>query len=83
MAEPQTPAPAAAARPAAVPPKPVELAPEGMDCPHCGQRLRLYARHARSVEYCCPGLKEEPPVLADKYAEWRDLLLRTRVSRPL
>lgn len=77
---PAAPAPAAPAAPAA---KVVELAPEGMDCPHCGQRLRVYAKFASSVEYCCPSLKEEPPVLADKYAEWRDLLLKTRVSLPL
>lgn len=73
----------AAPKPAAPPAKPVELAPEGEDCPHCGKRMRLYARYAKSVEYCCPDLKEDPPVLADKYAEWRDLLLKSRVSRPL
>lgn len=61
--------------------KPMELAPEGMDCPHCGQRMRVFAKYPRSVEYCCPGLKEESPVLADKYAEWRDLLLKSRVSQ--
>jgi len=80
------PAPAAAPaspKPAAPPVKPVELAPEGLDCPHCGQRLRVYARYASSIEYCCASLKEDPPVLADKYAEWRDLFLKSRMSRPL
>ncbi|HTB21935.1 MAG TPA: hypothetical protein VK914_04450 [bacterium] len=79
-------APAAAApapKPAAPPAKPVDLAPEGVDCPHCGQRMRVFARYSRSVEYCCPSLKEESPVLADKYAEWRDLYLKSRVTRPL
>jgi hypothetical protein len=71
------PAPASVQEPA------VELAPEGFDCPHCGQRLRLYARYARTVEYCCPSLKTDPPVMADKYAQWRDLLLQTRRSAPL
>ncbi len=85
----EAPAPVASppAAPSAAPPpapKPAaELAPEGMDCPHCGKRLRVYARYAHSVEYCCPDLKDDPPVLADKYAEWRDLLLKSRVSRAL
>lgn len=74
---PAAPRPAAAAAPA----KPMELAPEGTDCPHCGQRMRVYARYAKSVEYCCPTLKEDPPVLADKYADWRDLLLKSRVTQ--
>jgi hypothetical protein len=81
------PAPAAApAAPAAVavaPAKPVELAPEGTNCPHCGERMRVYGKYAKSIEYCCPTLKDEPPVLADKYAEWRDLLLKSRVSKAL
>ncbi len=74
---------ATAPKPAAPPAKPVELAPEGLDCPHCGQRLRVYARYAKNIEYCCPSLKEDPPVLADKYADWRDLLLKSRVSKAL
>lgn len=74
---------APAPKPAAPPAKPVELAPEGMDCVHCGQRLRLYAKYAHSVEYCCPSLKEDSPVLADKYAEWRDLYLKSRVTKAL
>ena len=69
--------------PAAAPPKPVDLAPEGVNCPHCGERMRVYGKYAKSIEYCCPSLKEDPPVLADKYAEWRDLLLKTLVSKPL
>jgi hypothetical protein len=81
-AAPVAPRPAAAAT-AVAPAKPVELAPEGMDCPHCGQRLRVYARYAHSVEYCCASLKEDPPVLADKYADWRDLYLKTRVTKAL
>lgn len=72
--------PAAAAAPTAPALKPVELAPEGLDCPHCGARLKLWARYEHSVEYACPSLKEEPPVLADKYADWRDLLLASRIS---
>ena len=72
--------PAAAAVPTATAPKPVELAPEGLDCPHCGARLKLWARYERSVEYACPNLKDEPPVLADKYNEWRDLYLKSRAS---
>ena len=89
MPEAQTPAPApspaagAVPAPAAAPAKPLELAPEGMNCGHCGQRLRVFAKYARSEEYCCPSLKEDPPVLADKYAEWRDLYLKTRVTRTL
>jgi hypothetical protein len=78
----ETPAAAPAAPAAATAPKPVELAPEGLNCPHCGARLKLWARYEHSVEYACPSLKEEPPVLADKYADWRDLLLKSRVSRP-
>jgi hypothetical protein len=85
---PAAPAPAApvaapAPKPAAPPAQPLDLAPEGTDCPHCGQRARVFARYARSVEYCCPTLKEESPVLADKYAEWRDLYLKSRLTRPL
>jgi len=76
----ETPVPAPAAAPAA---KPVELAPEGVDCPHCGARMRVYARYAQSVEYVCPALKEDPPVLADKYVEWRNLYLKTRLNRPV
>lgn len=76
-------APKPAAAPAAPPAKPVDLAPEGNNCPHCGERMRVYAKYAKSVEYCCPTLKEDPPVLADKYDEWRDLLLTSRVSVPL
>ena len=74
---------ATAPKPAAPPAKPVELAPEGTDCPHCGQRMRVFAHYSRSVEYCCPSLKEESPVLADKYAEWRDLYLKSRVTRTI
>jgi hypothetical protein len=78
------PAPAAPAAAATVAPaKPVELAPEGVNCPHCGERMRVYGKYAKSIEYCCPTLKDEPPVLADKYAEWRDLLLQSRVSKAL
>lgn len=77
------PAVATAPKPAIAPAKPVELAPEGTDCPHCGQRMRVFAKYARSVEYCCPALKEESPVLADKYAEWRDLYLKSRVTRAI
>jgi hypothetical protein len=79
-------APATAAAPAAapaVPAKPVELAPEGINCPHCGERARVWARYAKSIEYACPTLKEDAPVLADKYVEWRDLLLKSRISKPL
>jgi hypothetical protein len=63
--------------------KPVELAPEGVLCPHCGARMRVYARYAKSVEYVCPSLKEDPPVLADKYVEWRNLYLKSRVNQAL
>ena len=73
-------APAAPAAPAA---KPVELAPEGQNCPHCGERARVWARYAKTIEYACPTLKDDAPVLADKYVEWRDLLLKSRVSKPL
>jgi hypothetical protein len=75
--------PAAAAAPAVAPVKPVELAPEGVNCPHCGERARVWARYAHSVEYACPTLKEDAPVLADKYVEWRDLLLKSRISKAL
>ena len=77
------PKPAAVAAPTAAPTKPIELAPEGNNCAHCGERMRVYAKFTRSIEYCCPSLKEDPPVLADKYAEWRDLLLQTKVSQSL
>jgi len=80
---PSNPAPAAPAAAAVAPAKPVELAPEGTNCPHCGERMRVYGKYAKSIEYCCPTLKDEPPVLADKYAEWRDLLLKSRVSKAL
>ncbi len=90
---PETPAPTPAPTPAAAAPavpvtpavtaKPVELAPEGFNCPHCGERARVWARYAKSVEYACPTLKEDAPVLADKYVEWRDLLLKSRISKPL
>lgn len=82
-AAPAAPAPAAAAAPAPAPAKPLDLAPEGTNCPHCGERMRVYGRYAKSVDYCCPSLKEDPPVLADKYAEWRDLLLKSKVTKPL
>jgi hypothetical protein len=75
---------APAVTPASVPAaKPVELAPEGVNCPHCGARMRVYARYAKSVEYVCPALKEDPPVLADKYLEWRNLYLKSRLSQVL
>jgi hypothetical protein len=80
----ETPPPAAPPAPAAAPAaKPVELAPEGELCPHCNARMRVYARYVKSVEYVCPALKEDPPVLADKYLEWRALYLKSRVSRAL
>jgi len=72
---------AAAPVKAAQPVKPLDLAPEGTDCPHCGQRMRVFARYTNSIEYCCPTLKEDAPVLADKYVEWRDLYLKSRVTR--
>lgn len=78
-----TPAPATPAAPAAVAAKPVDLAPEGTNCPHCGERMRVYGKYATTVDYCCPSLKEDPPVLADKYAEWRDLLLKSKVTKAL
>jgi hypothetical protein len=80
---PAAPAPAAPAPAAVAPAKPVELAPEGNNCPHCGERMRVWARYAKSIEYACPSLKDEAPVLADKYVEWRDLVLKSRVSQPL
>ena len=87
MSEVPTPPPAAAAPAAApapaAPVKPIELAPEGNNCPHCGERMRLWAKYAKTVEYACPTLKEDAPILADKYVEWRDLLLKSRVSKPL
>jgi hypothetical protein len=85
----ETPTPAApaaapaAAAPAAPAAKPVELAPEGIVCPHCGERARVWARYAQTIEYACPTLKDDAPVLADKYVEWRDLLLKSRISKPL
>lgn len=80
---PVAPAAAPAAAVAAPPAKPVELAPEGVNCPHCGERARVWARYAKSIEYACPTLKEDAPVLADKYVEWRDLLLKSRQSKLL
>jgi hypothetical protein len=80
----ETPVPAAAAPAPVIPAaKPVELAPEGTHCPHCGARMKLYARYAKSVEFVCPTLKDDPPVLADKYVEWRNLYLKSRVSQAL
>jgi len=76
-------APAAAPAPAAPPAKPIDLAPEGNNCPHCNERMQVWAKYSKTVEYACPTLKADPPVLADKYAEWRDLLLKSRVSKPL
>ena len=90
MSETPTPAPAVApaapAAPAAAPAapaKPVELAPEGVNCPHCGERARVWARYGKTIEYACPTLKEDAPILADKYVEWRDLLLKSRISKAL
>ena len=77
------PAAPAAAAPAAPAAKPIELAPEGINCPHCGERARVWARYAQTIEYACPTLKDDAPVLADKYVEWRDLLLKSRISKPL
>lgn len=71
------PAPAAPAAPAA---KPAQMAPEGYLCAHCGAPMKVYAQWAGTVEYVCPTLKDDPPILADKYAEWRDLYLKSRVS---
>lgn len=75
--------PTVAAAPVTAPAKPVELAPEGVNCPHCGERARVWARYAKSIEYACPTLKEDAPILADKYAEWRDLVVKSRISKNL
>ncbi len=76
------PAPVAPAAPAKAPEPPIELAPEGMLCAVCNERLRVGTRYSTVIEYVCSKLKDEGPILADKYADWRDHWVASRVQKP-
>ena len=80
------PAPAAGvavapAAPVKAPEPPVELAPEGMLCKVCGERLKVTARRGPLTEYTCSKMKDDSPILEDKYLEWRDHWLGSRILK--
>lgn len=83
----QNPAPAApaAAAPAVAPAAPAaptfKPAPDGLTCKICNAPLRYGIEGKTTQEFVCSTLKDEGPILADKYEEWRDHWVGSRVTR--
>ncbi len=74
--------PAATATPAApvAPPVPTfKPAPNGMACKVCNAPLKYGVEGKTSQEFVCSTLKDESPILADKYEEWRNHWIGSRV----
>jgi hypothetical protein len=73
------PAPAAPAAPAVPAFKP---APDGLTCAICQAPLKYGIEGKTTQEFVCSTLKDEGPILADKYEEWRNHWVGSRVVRP-
>ncbi len=84
METPASPTPAPAAAPAA-PPAPAvpafKPAPDGMTCKVCNAALKYGIEGKSTQEFVCSTLKDEGPILADKYEEWRDHWVGSRVIK--
>ena len=78
-----SPAPAAAApAAAAAAPAPVfKPAPDGMTCKICNAPLRYGQEGQSTQEFVCSTLKDDSPILADKYEEWRNHWVGSRVVK--
>lgn len=78
-----SPAPAAAPVAPAAPAAPVfKPAPDGMTCKICGAPLKYApASGSSSQEFVCSTLKDDSPILADKYEEWRNHWVGSRVVK--
>jgi len=82
------PAPTAPAAPAAAPAAPVapaapafKPAPDGMTCKVCNAPLKYGPEGKSSQEFVCSTLKDDAPILADKYEEWRNHWVGSRVVK--
>jgi len=73
-----TPNPSPAAAPAAPAFKP---APDGMTCKVCNAPLKYGPEGKSSQEFVCSTLKDDAPILADKYEEWRNHWVGSRVVK--
>jgi hypothetical protein len=88
MDTPANPAPAApAAAPAAAAPvapaaPTFKPAPDGMTCKVCNAPLKYGPEGKTSQEFVCSTLKDDAPILADKYEEWRNHWVASRVVKP-
>ena len=88
MDTPANPAPAApaAAPVAAAPVAPAaptfKPAPDGMTCKVCNAPLKYGPEGKTSQEFVCSTLKDDAPILADKYEEWRNHWVASRVVKP-
>jgi hypothetical protein len=74
-----TAAPAVAAAPAVPAFKP---APGGLTCKVCNAPLKYGPEGKTSQEFVCSTLKDDSPILADKYEEWRNHWVASRVVQP-
>jgi hypothetical protein len=56
-------------------------APDGMTCKVCNAPLRYGTEGKSSQEFVCSTLKDDAPILADKYEEWRNHFIGSRVVK--
>jgi len=84
-ANPPAAAPAAAATAVAAPAAPAapafKPAPDGMTCKVCNAPLRYGVEGKVTQEFVCSTLKDDAPILADKYDEWRNHWVASRVVK--
>ena len=52
-----------------------------MTCKICNAPLRYSTESPNSQEYVCSTLKAEAPILADKYEDWRNHFVGSRVTK--
>ena len=72
---------AAPVAPAAPPALVFTPAPDGLTCKICNAPLRYSTESAQSQEFVCSTLKNEAPILEDKYQDWRNHFIGSRVIR--
>ncbi|MES2201060.1 MAG: hypothetical protein V4498_02290 [candidate division FCPU426 bacterium] len=76
------PAPAAPAAAPVAPPAPTfKPAPDNLTCKVCNAPLRYGQEGKTSQEFVCSTLKDDSPILTDKYEEWRNHWVASRVVR--
>jgi hypothetical protein len=72
---------AVAAVPAAPAAPPFKPAPDGMTCKICNAPLRYGAEGKITQEFVCSTLKDDSPILSDKYEEWRNHWIGSRTIK--